>query len=67
MDPFTTVSTGFLSASFSLNLFERFSLIFSSCASKNSEVRYTGIRADEDVISSIRPEIKDKENSLLAN
>lgn len=44
-----------------------FSLLFSSCNSKSYDERYTGVLADENVVSSIRQEMKDKENSLLAN
>lgn len=38
-----------------------------ACSSNNNESRYTGVRADDEVVSSIRQEISDKENSLLAN
>ncbi len=42
-------------------------LILPACSSKNNEQRYTGMLADEKVVSSIRQDIEDKENSLLAN
>lgn len=41
--------------------------ILPSCISKNEDARYTGMRADENVVSSIRQNIENKENSLLAS
>jgi hypothetical protein len=38
-----------------------------SCASRNREERNTGILADDAAVSSIRQEIADRENELLAN
>lgn len=42
-------------------------LIFSACAYQNEDMGYTGMRANESVVSSIRQDIQDKENSLLAS
>ncbi len=42
------------------------SSFFTSC-NQQIEEKYTGILANDDVISSIRQDIADKENSLLAN
>ena len=42
-------------------------LILSSCNAKVDNSRYSGVRADESVVSSIRQDIKDKEDSFLAN
>ena len=42
-------------------------LILPACTAKSDDSKYTGVRANEEVVSSIRQEIKDKENSLLAN
>ncbi len=44
-----------------------FCLIFISCSQSNEETRYTGMLANESVVSSIRQDIQDRENSLLAN
>ena len=41
-------------------------LLLSSCDSKDGNGRYTGILANKDVVSSIKQELEDKENSLLA-
>lgn len=38
-----------------------------ACDTKSVDTRYTGIRADEDIIESIRQEMQDKEDSMLAN
>ena len=43
------------------------SLLLPACSTQKGEDRYTGILADEDIVSSIKQEIADKENSLLAN
>ncbi len=42
-------------------------LILPSCNTEADDSRYTGIRADESIVSSIRQDIQDKEDSLLAN
>lgn len=44
-----------------------FSLALPSCTAKDDDGKYTGVRANEEVVSSIRQDILDKENSLLAN
>lgn len=41
-------------------------LALPSCVSEADDGRYTGVLANEDIIASIRQEIADKENSLLA-
>lgn len=43
-----------------------FCLSLPACASPVDDTRYTGILANDEVVSSIRQEIIDKENSLLA-
>lgn len=44
-----------------------FCLVFSSCVSANDDTKYTGMRADEENVSSVKQSIKDKENSFLAD
>ena len=44
-----------------------FCLILPACSSSNNGGRYTGVLANESVVSSIRQDIANKENSLLAN
>ena len=41
--------------------------LFLPACNSETDGRYTGILANEDVVSSIRQDIADKENSLLAN
>ena len=42
-------------------------VILSSCTEKSEETRYTGMLANDSVVSSIRQDIVDRENSLLVN
>lgn len=42
-------------------------IVLSACSLQKDNDRYTGIQANESVVSSIRQDIEDKENSLLAN
>ena len=42
-------------------------LLLPSCVQKSDGARYTGMLANESVVSSIRQDIENKENSLLAN
>lgn len=42
-------------------------LLLSACAIDNDDLRYTGVLANDEVVSSIKQEMADKENSLLAN
>lgn len=44
-----------------------FCLLLPSCAKNSDDARYTGMLANESVVSSIRQDIEDKENSLLAS
>ena len=44
-----------------------FVFAFASCAQSSDETRNTGILANDEVVSSIRQELADRENSLLAN
>lgn len=42
-------------------------LFLSSCLNSDTDAGYTGILANADVVSSIKRELEDKENSLLAS
>lgn len=42
-------------------------LVLLSCSQKEDDARYTGILANESVVSSLRQDIADREDSLLAN
>ena len=44
-----------------------FTFFVSACAVTNDEERYMGVLANDEVVSSIRQDISDRENSLLAN
>jgi hypothetical protein len=41
-------------------------IILVSCSNKVTDTRNTGVLANDDVVSSVKQEIDDKENSLLA-
>ncbi len=49
-----------------VTIFLALCLILPACSSKNNEEKYTGMLANEEVVSSIRQDIQDKENSLKA-